>query len=280
MAETDWDLIWKEKFDNASWSRRPRSTDGNATGHLIVAEQYHRDALWREQTNHQVSAIAEKIELDPDTTVLDIGAGTGVLTVILSRMVKHVTAIEPSPAMFTVFQRHLKDMQRANVKCINANWESTDHIAPHDVVLASFSLAMRDIRTSLLKMQRLANQAVCLFTFAGNPVWDYTVLWPMFFGEPYDVGPDYMDLVNVLYQMGVHANIDILSTRHGHTFNSFEQALAFWKANLNVDNDTGEMKLKAYLENRLIEKNGQFHCTNRMQSAMIWWRKAPVGCVS
>jgi SAM-dependent methyltransferase len=275
LGETDWDLIWKEKFDNASWSRRPRSTDGNELRNLIVAEQYHRDALWREQTNHQVAAIAGRIKLDRDTTVLDIGAGTGVLTVVLSRMVKRVTAIEPSPAMFTVFQHHLKDTQRANVRCINTNWESIVHVEPHDVVLASFSLAMRDIKTSLLKMARLANKAVCLFTFAGNPVWDYTVLWPMFFGEPYDVGPDYMDLANVLYHMGVHANIEILPTNHGHTFESFEQALAFWKANLNIDTDEDEIKLTAYLKKRLTEKDGQFHCLNSLHTAMIWWRKAP-----
>jgi hypothetical protein len=178
--------------------------------------------------------------------------------------------------MLSVFQRHIKENRIRNVKCINKNWEEIVpfvDIDPHDVVIASFSLTMRDIQTALYKMVQLAKKGVCLFTFAGNPVWDYKILWPMIYGEEYDIGPDYMDLYNVLYSMGIHANIEISRKEHIQSFENLDNAVAFWKAKLGVASESAENVLRTYFNAKLIENDGNLYSGGHIESAMIWWNK-------
>ena len=276
MKETDWNRIWEDKIDKASWNG-PRSIHRrNESISSMIAEQFHKDSLWRGKRNNQAGWIAEKLQLDKDFTLLDIGPGTGPLTVEMSRLAKSVTAIEPSKAMLSIFKRYIEEKEISNIKCMNKKWEDTIpfvDVHPHHVVTASFSLSMRNIQAALSKMHQLAKKYVCLFTFVGNPVWDYRALWPMLYGREYNVGPDYMDLYNVLYSIGIRANIEIRWTEHVQSFDSLDNALTFWKRNLNITSHEAERVVESYLKKQLTEKNGRWCSSHDMQNAMIWWAK-------
>lgn len=270
MEKLDWNDLWTEAMERASWAKHPTRIS------RMKAEQYNRDSKLRDRWNNQVDWITSKLTIDSKCTVLDIGAGTGALAIPLSKMVSHVTAVEPSEVMLSCLKENMLEGKIANIDVINKRWEEVipfEDVNKHDVLIASYSLSMPDIKSALSKMDILATKYVCLFTFVGNPQWDYGWLWPAIYGEEYDVGPDYIYIYNVLYGMGIYVNVDIEHFDYVQCFSNMETAIDFWKSNLNVFSEQGEGIIRSYLSDRLIEENGLLWSKYRMKSAMIWWEK-------
>src|SRR5512147_1335822 len=60
--------------------------------------------------------------LEGCTTILDVGAGVGALTVLLAKQGYQVTALEPKPAMLQELQGSLARNRLDNVACVQAAW--------------------------------------------------------------------------------------------------------------------------------------------------------------
>jgi SAM-dependent methyltransferase len=227
--------MWKELMQNASWSRRRRGGD-------MIEFWDKRARRYSESMKHNNHAdrIIAKLDIDPECTVLDIGSGPGTFAIPLAKMVQHVTAIDPSNEMLACLKENAVTEGLKNITCINKKWEDvaigTD-IVEHDIVLASYSLAMLDLKEALSKMNDVAKRYVYIFTFAGTQMWDYNTLWPKIYGEEYQPGPDYIYLYSVLYGMGI------------------------------------EEMIKSHLSETLIEEDGVLWSKRETRSAMIWWRK-------
>ncbi|MDR2699937.1 MAG: methyltransferase domain-containing protein [Nitrososphaerota archaeon] len=59
---------------------------------------------WNELTEKQT----KQLPLSHKITVLDIGAGTGRMTLPIAKQVKHVTALEPSKILLTALRENAK----------------------------------------------------------------------------------------------------------------------------------------------------------------------------
>jgi precorrin-6B methylase 2 len=111
----------------------------------MKAEQYNRDSKLRDRWNNQVDWITSKLTIDSKCTVLDIGAGTGALAIPLSKMVSHVTAVEPSEVMLSCLKENMLEGKIANIDVINKRWEEVipfEDVNKHDVLIASYSLSI------------------------------------------------------------------------------------------------------------------------------------------
>lgn len=60
----------------------------------------------------------------PDDVAVDLGAGTGLLTIALARTVRHVVAIDISPAMLTRLRQHADEQRVANLTYLDADLRS------------------------------------------------------------------------------------------------------------------------------------------------------------
>ncbi len=67
------------------------------------------------------TAIVEKSHLEPETVVLEIGAGLGALTIPASRSVRHVYAVEKDSSLVPVLENQLIASQITNVTILNKN---------------------------------------------------------------------------------------------------------------------------------------------------------------
>ena len=164
----------------------------------------------------------------------------------------------------------------ANVTYINKKWEDVEigsDIAEYDIVLASHSLTMLDIKEALSKMNDAAKRHVYIFTFAGARMWDYSTLWPKLYGEEYQPGPDYIYLYNVLYEMGIYANVEITNSEYKQRFSNLDEAVDQWKENLDVLTPDVEEVIRSHLSENLIEEDGTLWSKREMRSARIWWRR-------
>jgi len=206
--------------------------------------------------------------LNRHSTVLDIGAGTGAFALPLARQVKEVTVVEPSPEMISVLSNKIGHL--TNIRIITKRWEDVDikECGRHDMVLAAHSLyGIVDIETALKKMLSAANTQVCLIIGVDPPDF-YADIWRRFRDEEYRPPPGFIYLYNVLYQLGIAANVEIVKVSRNQVYLNIEQAVKRWQTWLNLGPERKD-ELQAYLLSRLEEKEGMLYWKEEGRSAII-----------
>ena len=270
IEEIDWNELWKKAMLNSSWRKRQR----DSVEFWNRRARRYNEAVTRRAD--RIQRIIAKLPVDPECTVLDIGSGPGTLAIPLAKIVRHVTAVEPSKGMLECLWENAEREGVRNITCINKKWEEVElgkDMEEHDIVIASHSLTMLDIKDALAKMDRAAKKAVYLFTFAGRRFWDYDKLWPKLYGEEYVPGPDYIYIVNVLYQMGIYANVEIWEQEFKQRFSSLDEAVEHWKENFDVATPEAEEVIREYHSQTLVEEEGALWSKRKTKTAMIWWKK-------
>jgi len=130
--------------------RDPRVLDalGETPRHLFVPEALqgraygdHALPIAANQTISQpyiVARMTELIEADRDTRVLEIGAGSGYQTAVLSRVAGQVYAIERIAELAREAQARIRQLgiYNATVKCFDGTLGWSAH-APYDAVLVA-----------------------------------------------------------------------------------------------------------------------------------------------
>jgi len=246
------------------------------------AEEFDRSTKERsERTERQVASL----QLDPDCTVLDVGAGTGRLSVPIAKMAKIVTAVDQSRGMLNYLEKNMVEEGLSNYRCIQKRWEDVrlgEDLEPHDVVIASHSLGMFDLQEALAKMDAAAKRRVYIFTAAGKWFFDdfEEELWERIYDRPPRRGrgggfrSDYMLLYNILHDMGIYANVEIRDAEHVQRYGSLDEAVERWKARREIPEES-EPLLREYLAKNLEDENGSgLTFRRRTKGAMIWWSKS------
>jgi len=274
--QMDWGEEWKERMA-ASAAAMGGSDCARAWDNDASARNYWKMVLAAQDL---IDKLLSGLPINKDSRVLDVGAGPGTLVVPLSPKVAHITAVEPAGAMAGVLDENIKAHELANVTCVHKRWEAVDATkdlsAPYDVVIASFSLGMPDIRVAIEKMQRVSRGFVYLLWFAGPTSWDreYKTLLRDLFGKDYPGMPKADIIFNVLYQMGIYPNVEVFPGRMDHYYDSLDDLVAEWRARMPNLDDTQISTIKAYYQNLLEEKDQGVVLPYTWQSMKLWWRKA------
>ena len=128
--------------------------------------------------------------------------------------------------MVEILKKHTERENLHNITCVQKTWEeidlSSDITPPFDIVIASLSLTMHDIREALRKMDAASCGSVHLFWFVDMPFWErmYADLWEPLHGSPYHAGPKADCLFGVLYQMGIYPDVTMLPLAKEYRFGS------------------------------------------------------------
>lgn len=132
MEDMNWNKMWMRAVENGSL----RKLRGDMTEFWNrIAERYNETVEHNDRSMQMIS----RLDIDPECTVLDIGAGPGTLTIPLAKRVKHITAVEPSSGMLACLKKNAAEEGVTNITHINRKWEDvltgTD-IGEHDLVIA------------------------------------------------------------------------------------------------------------------------------------------------
>jgi SAM-dependent methyltransferase len=249
---------------------------GNADYWARRAKSY-RDAL-HQRMDEDPLLLRVRGASDTSTTVLDVGAGTGRHTLALAPFVGRITAVDPSEAMLGYLRADVEAQKRRNVETVLAEWMSAE-VAPADFVICSHVLyPIADVEPFLRKLDASALQRVYVYLRA-DPLPTDMGLWPEFYAVPLQAQPVHMDLVNVLAQMGIFADVEVVEHRFTLTFASFEDAVAQVRNSLCLRDDDApaEEKLRRLLREQLIAWPGGRLGPNiaSARSAIVSW--APTG---
>jgi 16S rRNA G527 N7-methylase RsmG len=274
--DLDWNEIWKERqkrHDSSKLFSDP-SHNWNKKGN---AERY--DASSRSEYDDRVKTTIAGLAINENSRLLDIGAGPGTLAIPLARIVTEVTAIEPGAGMVSVLNEHARKENLTNITSIQKRWEDVDinqdlH-GNYDVVIASLSLTMEDIRQSLQKMNAVSGDFVYLFWFVDMPFWEkmYADLWEPLHRSRYYSGPKTDCLFNVLYQMGIFANVQTLPLRKEYRFDSRREMIAFFKKRFNAKTPEQAKIVTDYIGSMIRMEGNEVVISGSSTFAKIWWRK-------
>ena len=272
IEDFDWTEMWNDAIEGSHWGQRAGKLDF-----------WDERVDWFEelvQQSDRAGMIMSRIETKEDYRVLDIGAGPGTTAIPLAKIVKSVTVVEPSNGMLARLKENASNHNLTNIAYLNKKWEDVEigkgkDIAEgeHDVVIASHSLVMKDIKNALVKINDAVKRSVYIFIVAGRRnEKEGGSLWSLFNREKHGLRPDYIYLYNILYQLGIYANVEVIDANHNMQFPDLDAAVQHYKTWMNVSGDDEE-KLRLYLSENMVKENDAFWLRHTLRTAMISWRK-------
>lgn len=251
---------WKEIIDararqtDAAFARLGRTSadfwDRRARG-------FHRSTS-NSATNDPLFIHLRQV-VTPQTTVLDVGAGTGRLAVALAPLVKHVIAVEPNASMLHYLHQEVEQRKIANISYVTTTWEQAPAELQADVVVCSHVLyPIRDVDTFIARLRTATRQACYIYMRAMHFDAVNAPLWKHFHGEDRCLPPGYIHALDVMFDMGIYANVDIVRYMHHMRFPSLDVAVEEMLEQLILADDAQtRAELRERLSSWLVERDGE-----------------------
>jgi SAM-dependent methyltransferase len=230
-------------------------------------EAVHDAAFWDrrapgfqggDETSPYVAGFIASMRIHPGESVLDVGCGSGALALPLARAGHDVVGVDFSPGMLDVLRRRAAADDLRNVTAIQAAWDDdwrAAGVGAADVVIASRSLDVRDLRAALEKLAAFARRRVCI-TLTADGLFYRQLLAQAAVGRPPVKRGDHAIALQVLRQMGVEAEVGFLEHASAGRYDSREAALESLRRMVVPADEREERALEHYVAEHLVETTG------------------------
>ena len=194
----DWNEVWRKNVFHVNsakaWDKRVESFSAHAIDSRYAA--------------NFIAFLKPK----PHWTVFDMGCGSGTLALPLAQKVKTVTAVDFSPKMLAALQNYAAARQINNISTLKLSWTDNWSMVPdksYDIAIASRSLLVKDFKGAIEKLAKVARKYVYLVLLVDSGKEQDLIYQAL--GRRLNAPLDYCCCYNILYQMGIRANINILT---------------------------------------------------------------------
>ena len=149
-----------------------------------------------------------------------------------------------------------------------------EEIGDVDVVVCSRSLnGIMPIDEVLLELDMIADKYVFITVF-GPENKKIEKYFDKELGIKTEDFPDYNYFFNILFNMGIYANIERFDLNNYREYESIEEAMDNGKFRLDLYTDEQKVLLKEYLERILTYENGKYYnVKDKSDWIMVWWKK-------
>ena len=202
---------------------------------------------------------------------LDIGAGNGRWTIPAAKIVRNVTAVEPSDSMLEILNENISKAELDNIRILQGRWEEID-IEPHDIVSCTHALyETKDFSAFIRKMEGNARER-CYLVLRLPPYDGITgELCQKIYGHPYD-SPNAHLAYYALYSMGIYPNVLVEEDMHNWRDTTFDEAFSRVKRHLNVGASSEyDDLIRETLSRRLTLDDGVYIWPDGMRAILFWW---------
>jgi SAM-dependent methyltransferase len=156
-----------------------------------------------------VEGFVARLDLSGCATLLDVGCGPGTIALTVAPRLERVYGLDYSPGMLDAFVESARQRGISNATPIRRAWEDDWADVPEcDVVVASRSTQVADLAAALEKLHRHARRRVYLTHLVGGRFVDDEILEAL--GRTDEPLPDYLYVVALLHQRGIHPRLDYL----------------------------------------------------------------------
>lgn len=262
---------WKRLQDESALYRAV-SADQEESYWSKYALNYDLRRHWGNRVHSELETVLTLLK--PSMSVLEIGAGTGAYTLPVANMVHTVSVVEPSISMIHILEEKLKINKIQNVQIYQSKWEDFQ-AHPHDIVLtAGCMYVFYDVRAALEKMLQSAKQMLILSLGVHNRFSIYEEAARFLETEVPQTGPDYFHLYHVLYEMGICANVNIVSSKANIIYDDLEHAVNVWKDRMKLPAQKSDL-LRNYLNCHLYRDQSGKLTLGELSglTAILWYKK-------
>lgn len=275
QTAADWNDLWRAKqrlhtmdHDATYWNERAKTftnkdTPGSYTDRFLTLADIH-----------------------PQESIMDMGCGTGNLSVPLGEADHEVLAADFSSAMLARLDEALRQRDVHDVRTKLLSWDDdwqAHGVMPEsfDVCIASRSIATKDLQGALDKLTQTARRRCCITLATGaSPRLDTSMLRSI--GIP--LAPSYDDIyaVAILQGEGYAPSLTYIDTVRTDRFASFEEALTRYCAMaddaLQVSPDAvsaseAHARVRTWITENLCEQtgeDGERFLTQRAPRHVLW----------
>jgi 2-polyprenyl-3-methyl-5-hydroxy-6-metoxy-1,4-benzoquinol methylase len=212
--------------------------------------------------------------ITPQISVLDVGAGSGRFALALAPLVKQVIAVEPNTPMLEYLRQDAAALNITNISYSQNTWQDASDELQADIVICSHVLyPIRDIVPFVAKLQNAARQR-CYIYMRATPIDALTAhLWHHFHGDERCYPPGYIHALDVLFEMGIYANVEVVSLPASLRYPSLDVAVEELSELLILPSDEKTREeLRDLLADWLVERDGMLVPPPRdIACAIIWW---------
>lgn len=277
FSSIDWDALWQAESARSGPrnDRSPKELWDKRAATFGKKVNRRRDGEPRDRHDY-ISLMLERIEVRPGWTVLDIGCGPGILAIPLARRAASVTALDLSSEMLRQLQSRADGLGLTNIRYVNSSWEEAfagGGVDSHDIVIASRSLMSGDVRKALSHIADVTGEAA----YITSPIVHLPLDWEACaaIGRGNRRHAPYIYLYNMLFQMGIQANIEVLRPKVRVEFHSIEEAVDDLQWRTDPFSPDEKARLREFLKGRLAEQGDPPIFTHEGQSrwALIWWQR-------
>jgi SAM-dependent methyltransferase len=212
----------------------------------------------------------------PVSSVLDVGAGTGRFSLALAPLVQHVTAVEPNAAMLQYLRQDVAAQGLTNVSFIPTTWQEAPANLRADIVICSHVLyPIREIEPFVAKLDAATLRACYLYLRATHFDALTAHLWQHFHGDERCLPPGYIHALDVLYDMGIYADVEVVQSPQSLLFPSLDDAVTALSEQLILPDDQKTRdELRRLLADWLIERDGMLRPPgDDLVCAIVSWRR-------
>jgi SAM-dependent methyltransferase len=240
---------------------------------------WDRRAGWFARLNREVDPDADPTVLTLARalragTLLDVGAGTGRYALPLAAHAARVTAVEPSAGMRAFLEREARERGLSNVRTVAAPWEDAA-VEPHDVVLCAHVLnPIADVVPFIEKLRAYARRSCYIAMRVEQMAPEIDPLWPEVWGVARPPEPTALDLLNLLYAIGIHASMLLVPFTGPGPYDGMEDAVVRARQLLFLppEPDERDVRIRRFLEDTLITRaDGALDWPAPRQAGLVWW---------
>lgn len=265
--QIDFEQLWKQGM--LDWhSKMPERMINDALEEAFWAQSISKKTDC--QTDAHAKPIYEKIRkhIPENATCLEIGPGWGNYTFPLHEDVKQLTLVDSSESVLRYLQQYFVD--DGAVRYVHAKWEEAE-VEPHDVVVGvNCYYRIYEMKAALLKMNKTAKKRAIIGLTTG-PIQPHYVVLDQKYG--YDIKyprRDYIEIVNMLYQLGIYADCEMLPLERTYYYESYDDL--YVAQSKKILNETFRLEdVKNALSDFITEENSQIVYRHKFYAAIISW---------
>lgn len=260
----DWEYFWKKQ-----WKKKARKKkDWNK-----VAKNFGK---WIENDDYPEKLI-DKIKVDKNNTVIDLGCGEGTITVPLAKKVLKLTAADLSEMMLEQIEEKAKKENLNNIKTLQIDIKkmSPEDVEKHDVVLVSRAMnGVYNIKQVLQTLDKIANKYVYITLFGPNNK-KHEKTTSELLNKEYHKHPDHSYIYNLLNSIGISANVENLECESLMEYSDLDEALERYIWRLGDISSEEKEKFRNHMKQTFRKnENGKLeNPTEKADWVLIWWKK-------
>lgn len=261
----------KIDFEKA-WQEGMHDWQGNMPERMVddtLEEDFWRQSMQRKkpkQTDAHAVPIfdAMKAHISPNDSVLEIGPGWGNYTFPLEDHAASLSCVDSSESVLSYLAQY------TNAELIHGKFETLP-LAPHDVVVGvNCFYRMYHMNATLQKMNALARKKAIIGMTTGPIQPHYEVLDKQFGYAIKYPRRDYIEILNMLYQLGIFADCQMLPLERVYTYPTKEALLTAQSKKIR-DNAYKLEHVEQALADFVTYDGEQYSYKHRFYAAIISW---------